>query len=165
MAAARAKRKVLKQDQTHILTTGTTIRFEQPKSERGKSTSKAEHAVFVIQEANPVGGFVSFLKEYAIVGLAVGFAIATQVQAIVRQLISSFIDPLYALVFNGEKLSSKTFTLEWHERTQSFAWGAFIYTLIDFLFVIAALYLLIRFFKLDDFDKKKDKEEKKGAKA
>lgn len=164
MAAARAKRRVIKQDQTHILTSGTTIRFEQPKSTRktAAKTSKADHAVLVIQEANPVSGFVSFLKEYAIVGLAVGFAIATQVQAIVKQLITSFIDPLYALLFNGEKLSSKTFVLTWHDRTQSFAWGAFIYTMIDFLFVVAALYLLVKFFKLEDFDKKKEKE--KGSK-
>lgn len=163
MAAARAKRKIIKQDQTHILTSGTTIRFEQPKSHRGKkaSTSKAEQAVVIIQEANPVSGFVAFLKEYAIVGLAVGFAIAMQVQALVKQLIASFIDPLYALLFNGEKLSSKTFTVEWYERTQSFAWGAFIYTVIDFLFVVAALYLLIKFFNLDTFDKKKDEKESK----
>lgn len=158
--AARSRRHTLKQDQTHILTTGTTIRFEQPKSTR-KNQSKAEHAVVVIQEANPVSGFVSFLREYAIVGLAVGFVIATQSQAIIKQFITSFIDPLYALFFNGGTLSSKTFAIEWHDRTQIFPWGAFVYTMINFLFVLAVLYAVIKFFKLDKFDKKKDEDAKK----
>lgn len=148
--AAQRKRKT---STTQTVTTGTTIRLEQPKSGRGK---KQNVAAVVVQEINPVSGFVGFLREHAVVGLAVGFAIATQAQALIKQLITSFIDPLYALLFNGEKLSQRSTTVHFHGREASLAWGSFVYTLIDFLFVLAAIYLIIKLFNLDKLDKKKD---------
>jgi large-conductance mechanosensitive channel len=140
---------------TKVVTGGTTIRFEQPKSSR---QPKPHLAVVVAQEVNPAKGFVGFLREHSVVGLAVGFAIATQAQALVKQLITSFIDPLYALLFAGKKLSEKSTVLHFHGNEQAFGWGAFVYTLIDFLFVLLAIYLIIRFFKLDKLDKPKDKK-------
>ena len=105
-----------------------------------------------------VGGFVNFLREHAVVSLAVGFAIATQAQALIKQLITSFIDPLYALLFNSQKLSSRSTTVHFHGREQAFPWGAFVYTFIDFLFVLMAIYFLIKLFNLDKLDKKVEKK-------
>ena len=112
------------------------------------------------QDLNPVGGFLSFLREHAIVSLAVGFAIATQVQAVVKQLIASFINPLFGLLYNGQQLNTLTLTLHWHGRVQQFGWGEFVYTLIDFLFVIAIIYIAIRIFHLDDLEKPKKEKVK-----
>jgi large-conductance mechanosensitive channel len=149
---AERKRKA-NTSKTHVMTSGTTIRFEQPKSQRQQKQSTTR---VIIQEVNPVGGFVNFLREHAVVSLAVGFAIATQAQTLIKQLITSFIDPLYALLFNTDKLSTHTVTVHFHDRSQAFAWGAFMYALIDFLFVLAAIYLLIKIFNLDKLDKKID---------
>jgi large-conductance mechanosensitive channel len=102
-----------------------------------------------------VGGFVNFLREKAIVGLAVGFVVATQVQGVVKQLIASFIDPLSKLLF-GTKLSDRTFTLHFHGRSADFGWGSFVYILIDFFVVIITIYAIIKLFNLDKLDKKKD---------
>lgn len=103
-----------------------------------------------------VGGFVDFLREHAVVGLAVGFVLATQVQAVVKQLITSFIDPLFQLIFPGNKaLSDRTFTLHFDGRHANFGWGAVAYAVIDFLFIAVAVYIIIKFFKLDKLDKKK----------
>lgn len=143
-----------------ILTAGTVVRLEQPKSKRKPKVKASEMAVVVAQEINPVSGFMSFLREHAIVGLAIGFVVATQVQTVVKQLIASFIDPLYGLLFNGQKLSSMTFTVEWHGRTQQFAWGQFAYTMIDFLFVLAIIYLIVKFLGLDKWDKPKQEAKK-----
>jgi large-conductance mechanosensitive channel len=152
--AAKRKRKVNKASTSQVVTSGTTIRIEQPSSDR---KSKPGAVTVVAQELNPVDGFVMFLREHAIVGLAVGFAIATQVQALVKQLIASFIDPLYGLFFS-QKLSDKAVVLHWHDRAQAFAWGAFVYTLLDFLFVIGIVYAIIKIFKLDSWDKPQKKE-------
>ena len=149
---AERKRKA-KQNTTHVVTSGTTIRLEQPASSRQRKQSTTK---VIIQEVNPMGGFVNFIREHAVVSLAVGFAIATQAQALIKQLISSFIDPLYALLFNTEKLSTHTATFRFHDRAQAFAWGAFVYALIDFMFVLAAIYAIIKIFNLDKLDKKKD---------
>jgi large-conductance mechanosensitive channel len=152
--ALKRKRKANQQATIHTLTSGTTIRVEEPSSDR---KPKPHAATVIVQEVNPLDGFVMFLREHAIVGLAVGFAIATQVQALVKQLITSFIDPLYGLFFS-QKLSDKAVTLHWHERAQSFAWGAFAYTLLDFLFVIGIIYAIIKIFNLDKWDKPKKKD-------
>lgn len=103
-----------------------------------------------------VGGFVDFLREHAIVGLAVGFVVGTQVQSVVKQLISSFIDPLSKL-FIGNQLSAQTVAVHWHGNTADFGWGAFVYVLIDFLLVVGVIYALIKIFKLDKLDKPKVK--------
>lgn len=153
--ATRKRKTVKKAQQVQTVTAGTTIRLEQPKSAR---QPKPKVAVVVAQEINPVGGFVNFLRERAVVGLAVGFAIATQAQAVIKQLIASFIDPSYALLFNGQKLSAKTSTLHFRGQIQQFAWGAFLYAFIDFLFVLVFIYAIIKIFNLDKLDKPKDKK-------
>lgn len=136
---------------TRIVTTGSTIRIEQPKSSRQQKPDIVE----IVQEVNPASGFVNFLREQAVVGLAVGFIIGTQAQAVVKQLVASFINPLFTLFF-GEQLTTRTFAFTFHDRTASFGWGAFVYGLLNFLFVLLAIYVVIKFFKLDKLDKPKD---------
>jgi large-conductance mechanosensitive channel len=97
---------------------------------------------------------VGFIREHAIVGLAVGFVIGTQVQTVVKQLVASFIDPAFELLF-GSNLTNATYTWHFHGRYANFGWGAFVYGLLDFLFVLIAIYALIKFFKLDKLDKPK----------
>jgi large conductance mechanosensitive channel len=102
-----------------------------------------------------VGGFVSFLREHAIVGLAVGFVLATQVQTVVKQLINSFIEPLFQLITGNENLNNLSVKLHFNGHTAPFGWGAFVYALIDFIFVALTIYVIIRLFNLDKLDKTK----------
>src|SRR5579872_3032154 len=61
------------------------------------------------QVRGSLSGFVQFLRDYSVLGLAIGFALGAQVQNVVKQLISSFIDPLFQLIFPGNKeLSART---------------------------------------------------------
>ncbi|HEY5441972.1 MAG TPA: MscL family protein [Candidatus Saccharimonadales bacterium] len=143
---------------THVVTPGSTIRFEQPKSSRGQ-TQQQPKIVITAPDIHPVSGFVDFLREHAVVGLAIGFVIGTQVQTLVKQLVSSFIDPLFQLLF-GHALSQQTSTLHWHGRAASFGWGAFVYGVLDFIFVLAAVYAIIKFLNLDELDKPKKKPKK-----
>lgn len=121
--------------------------------------SRASRAVSAVTPdvfSQPVGGFVTFLREHAIVGLAVGFVIGSQVQGLVKQGTDSFINPLFQLLLSGNKaLTSRTFTLHFGERHANFAWGAMAYDLMDFLFVLAVIYVIIKLFSLDKLDKKK----------
>jgi len=148
MAAKARKRNV---DQTKVFTTGSTVRLEVPRSSR-QSKSKKVVAAIADPDLNPVSGFVGFLREHAVVGLAIGFVIGTQVQAVVKQLVASFINPLFSLLF-GEALSKRTFMLHFHARAVAFQWGAFAYGLLDFVFVVAAIYIIVRMLKLDKLDK------------
>lgn len=103
-----------------------------------------------------VGGFVTFVREHAIVGLAVGFVIGTQAQTVVKQLVTSFIEPAFKLFFGGAKLSERTFTLQFAGNSANFGWGAMLNVLLNLLFVLAAVYAIIKIFNLDELDKKKE---------
>ena len=103
----------------------------------------------------PNTGFIAFLREKAIVGLAVGFVIGTQVQSVVKQFITSFVDPLFKLLLPGDQvLSARTWTLRFQGHTATFGWGALLYTLLDFLFIVFIIYIMMKVLKLDRLDKK-----------
>lgn len=127
------------------------------KTEAATVTVKpaAKKKTSVVVATKPFGGFVEFLRERAVVGLAVAFVLGTQIQTVVKQLIASFIDPMFQLLFSGNKaLSNRTFTLHFDGRFANFGWGALVYTFIDFIFVAFAIYAVIKFFQLDKLDKK-----------
>jgi large-conductance mechanosensitive channel len=105
-------------------------------------------------------GFVKFLRENAIVGLAIGFVVGAQVQTVVKQLITSFIDPLSQLLF-GKALSDRTFTMHFNGHTAAFGWGTFANVLINFIFVLVVIYIIIKLLKLDKLDKLKDDAKEK----
>ncbi len=151
MAAAKRNRNT---HPVHAVTSGSPLRMESAQSSR---QPKQNPAMVVMHEVNPVSGFLGFLKDYAVVGLAVGFVIGLQAQNLVKVLVSSFIDPAFNLLF-GQALSQRTFVLEWHGRTSSFTWGAFAYGLLNFLFVIAAIYIIVKFFALDKLDRPTKKQ-------
>ena len=144
-------------------TTGTTLRMEKPHSAR---KPKPRTAKVIVHEVNPVNGFLDLLRAYGVVGLAIGFVIGLQAQNLMRQLVSSFIDPAFKLLF-GEALSTRTFTLSYHGRSEEFPWGAFVYVLLNFIFVLIAIYLIFKLLKLNklaeapkksDLDKMKEKK-------
>jgi large conductance mechanosensitive channel protein len=152
MAQRKQKTKKPASHTTRIVTTGSVVRIEQPKSRRQEKGDL--DLVEIVQEVNPASGFFNFLREQAVVGLAVGFIIGTQAQTVVKQLVSSFINPLFTLFF-GQAISDRAFSITFHGRTAVFDWGVFIYGLLNFIFVLLAIYLVIKFFKLDKLDKPK----------
>jgi len=156
MAAKARKRPTRSTIASDSVTPGSTIRFEKPTSTR---KPKPNPAIMVVQEINPAHGFANFLRDYAVITVAIGFMIAAQAQIMIRQTINSFIDPLFALFVNGQTLSSKTATISWHGNTQILSWGAFIYALVNFIFVLIVIYIVVKFFALDKLTKKP--EEKK----
>lgn len=131
----------------------TTVKTADADVTIKQSTTGKKKTTVVV--GRPAAGFIEFLRERAVVGLAVAFVLGTQVQTVVKQLISSFVDPLFQLLFSGNKtLSTRTFTLHFDGRHANFGWGALAYTLIDFMFVAFAIYAVIRLFQLDKLDKK-----------
>jgi large-conductance mechanosensitive channel len=145
MAERKRKRTTPKANPAQLVTTGTTMRMQQPKSNRRPRPSVTK---VVAQEVNPVGGFVDFLREYTVVTLAIGFVIATQVQGLVKQLVADFINPLSQLFF-GTALSERTYTWHFHGRAANFGWGDLAYGVIDFLFVLIVIYVIVKLFQLD----------------
>lgn len=152
-----AKSRSPKPKHPQVLNPGSVIRMEVPKSSRHQPKTH-----IIVSAPEPVSGFKTFLREHAVVALAIGFVVATQIQALAKQLIASFIDPAFKLLF-GEKLSLRTFTLHFHGRTADFGYGSFIYALLDVLFVLITIYIAVRIFKLEDLGTPDKKKKKPGA--
>lgn len=104
-----------------------------------------------------MGGFVNFIREQGVVGLAVGLAIGTAVGDTVKKLVTAFIDPLVQLIVGSQQgLQSASFTVEIAGRRGEFLYGAFISSLITLIAVAFVIYAIVHFLKLDKLDKKKD---------
>ncbi len=104
-----------------------------------------------------MGGFVNFIREQGVVGLAVGLAIGTAAGDTVKKLVTAFIDPLVQLIVGSQQgLQSASFTVEIAGRRGEFLYGAFVSSLITLIAVAFVVYAIIHFLKLDKLDKKKD---------
>jgi len=102
-------------------------------------------------------GFVDFVREQGVIGLAVGLVLGTQIKTLVDQMVLSFVNPLVGLLLpGGGSLQEKVF----HVQDQDFKWGAFVSQLISFVIVCAIVYFLVKGLKLDKLDKKKESDEK-----
>lgn len=105
-----------------------------------------------------VNGFVDFLREQSVVGLAIGLVLGTQIKQVVDQFIASFVNPLVGLLLPGKgTLADKTFTLQIGNKTGTFGWGTFVMTMISFLFVAAIVYYVFKGLKLDKLMKQDKK--------
>jgi large conductance mechanosensitive channel protein len=103
------------------------------------------------------GGFMTFIREQGVVGLAVGLAIGTAAGDTVKKLVTAFIDPLVQLIVGSQEgLQAASFSVEIAGRKGEFLYGAFISSLITLLAVAFVVYAIIYFLKLDKLDKKKD---------
>jgi large conductance mechanosensitive channel len=128
-------------------------------------TGKHHAGVTVLLESDDMvrhqaAGFVNFLQEYAVVGLALGFIVGQQANGVVKQFVASFVDPL-SRFWLGTDLSKKTATIHDGTAPITIPWGAFVYALLEFFIVLLAMYIVIKAFKLDRFATKKEKEAKK----
>ncbi len=104
-----------------------------------------------------LSGFMVFVREQGVVGLAVGLVLGTQVKTLVDQMVISFLNPLLGLILPGKgSLAEKTFGLSLGGKTADFTYGAFIMVLISFMTVAAVVYFVVKGLKLDKLDKKKD---------
>ena len=104
-----------------------------------------------------MAGFVNFIREQGVVGMAVGLAIGTAAGDTVKKLVTAFVDPLVQLILGSQQgLQSASFTVEVAGRKGEFLYGAFVSSLITLIAVAFVVYAIIHFLKLDKLDKKKD---------
>lgn len=128
------------------------------KTEAKKTTRTKKVTRKVKSRANnEIGGFVEFIRTQGIIGLAIGFVMGTQAKQLIDQMSRSFVDPILGLLIGGtQSLSEQTLYLQVNSRSATFAWGAFIYAVINFMIIAAVIYFTFKWLRLDKLDKKKD---------
>lgn len=118
------------------------------------AAAKAKAASVTKGHAN---GFMNFIREQGVVGLAVGLAIGTAAGDTVKKLVQAFIDPMVQLLIGSQQgLQAAAFDVELFGRSAAFPWGAFVSSLITLLAVALVVYALVHMLKLDRIDRKKD---------
>jgi len=96
-------------------------------------------------------GFIAFIREQGVVGLAVGFILGGAVSKIVASLVDNLVNPLVGLALGKVDLADKAVTLG----NTSLRYGKFISTLVDFVIIAAVVYFGVKMLGLDKLDKKK----------
>ncbi len=97
-------------------------------------------------------GFLDFIREQGVVGLAVGFILGGAVSKLVASLVEDIISPVLALGMNNiENLSEAALQIG----EARIMWGSFINVLIDFVVIALVVYFGVKLLKLDKLDKKK----------
>lgn len=97
-------------------------------------------------------GFLDFIREQGVVGLAVGFILGGAAQGVVSSLVSDIADPLLGIFLGAAGgLTSATLTLG----PAVIRYGAFLSTLLDFAVVAAVVYYLVKGLGFEKLDRKK----------
>ncbi len=103
-------------------------------------------------------GFMDFIREQGVVGLAVGFILGGSVSKLVSSLVKDLIDPLLGLALSsvGSLTSMKVMLPGSAPGVENaLLVGNFLSVLIDFFVVAAVVYFGVKWLKLDKLDKKK----------
>lgn len=97
-------------------------------------------------------GFVNFVREQGVVGLAVGFILGGAVSKVVASLVADIINPLISVILGGVgNISDAAIELG----DSKIMYGSFIAVFIDFIVVAAVVYFGVKSLKLEKLDKKK----------
>ncbi len=97
-------------------------------------------------------GFLNFIREQGVVGLAVGFILGSSISKLVASLVNDIINPIVSIFlgFTGELKEASLVV-----GPIKIMWGSFINSLIDFLIIAFVVYFGVKGLKLDKLDKKK----------
>lgn len=104
-------------------------------------------------------GFMNFIREQGVVGLAVGLAIGTAAGASVKVIVDEFVSPIVALMTRGVDLNSLKWVImpaDGGNPEVAIGWGAIVSSLITLTATAFVIYLVIHMAKLDRLDRKKD---------
>ena|SRR5690606_34135615 len=97
-------------------------------------------------------GFLDFVREQGVVGLAVGFILGGAVSGLVNSIVEDLINPILGIALGAAgNLDARYFQVG----EAKILWGSFITNAIDFLVIALVVYFGVTMLKLDKLDKKK----------
>lgn len=96
-------------------------------------------------------GFINFIREQGIMGLAIGFILGGAVSKTVASFVDNIINPIVGLLLGKVNLSDKLISIG----SVTIKYGAFISTMVDFIIIAAVIYFGFKLLGLEKLDKKK----------
>jgi large conductance mechanosensitive channel len=93
-------------------------------------------------------GFIGFIRERGVMGLAIGFVLGTSVQKVVTAFVDNIVNPGVGMLWGKQELAAVTIG--------PFNVGAFATSLLDFLILVFIVYLVFKALHLELLDKPKE---------
>ena len=98
-------------------------------------------------------GFMDFVREQGVVGLAVAFILGGAISSTMKSLVADIINPLVGLVLgSAEGLKTMSFMVGDAE----IMFGSFASALLDFVIIAFVVYYVFKKLGLDKMDKEKE---------
>ena len=97
-------------------------------------------------------GFLDFVREQGVVGLAVGFILGGAISKAVTALVTDVINPLLDLILG---FAGGLKTASFGVGSVQILYGDFISVIIDFIIIALVVYFGVKMLGLDKLDKKK----------
>lgn len=94
-------------------------------------------------------GFLEFIRERGVAGLAIGFILGGAAQKLVTALMEDLINPFIGL-FLGQTKSLSAYTVG------AFKVGDFLSVLLNFLILALVVYVIFKMLRLEKLDKPKE---------
>lgn len=98
-----------------------------------------------------MAGFIQFIREQGVVGLAIGFILGGAVSEVVGSMVNNVINPVIGLIF-GSTSGMAAWTVG------PVGLGAFVAAIIDFVIIAAVVYWGFKKLGLDRIDAKKESQ-------
>lgn len=101
---------------------------------------------------NKFDGFMQFIREQGVIGLAVGFILGGAVSKLVTSLVNDIINPILGIVLGAAGNLKEAYLVVGPVKVM---WGNFANSMIDFIIIACVVYFGIKKLGLDKLDKKK----------
>lgn len=134
---------------------------EKKQPAKAAEVVKVQAAALKAQADKQAGGFMDFVRQQGVVGLAVGLAIGAAAGAAVKTIVDQLIVPLVGVLTQGIKLDDLKWVLMDADKAAgreevAIGWGLILSSIITLLATALVVYLFVHFARLDRLDKKKD---------
>lgn len=98
-------------------------------------------------------GFMTFIREQGVIGLAVGLAIGAAAGETVKAVVDGLINPIVGFILGGTDLTELSWSIvEGAERNLTIGYGAVLNSLITLLAVAFVIYYVVKKMGLDKLD-------------
>jgi large conductance mechanosensitive channel len=103
------------------------------------------------------GGFVEFIREQGVVGIAIGLVLGTAATTLVKSLIDNIVmPPIGVLLGSAEGLKGEHLLLGTFRGKEAYLqYGQFLNDFINFIIIALVVYIVVKLLRVDRLDKKK----------
>lgn len=97
-------------------------------------------------------GFINFIREQGVIGLAVGFLLGGAVSKVVSALVTDVINPLVSALLGSVSGLKEAYI---SAGAAKIMYGDLVSVIIDFIIIALVVYFGVKFLGLEKLDKKK----------